>query len=72
MVRKIHRDLQRQGFSLGLLTELFREIDRDFIHSHKKILFDLQLPYSPECMRLFACVLPPLNLIPVSERSPVG
>jgi hypothetical protein len=41
MVRMIHKDLQSKRFSLGLLQQLFKEIDTDFIHSHKKILFDL-------------------------------
>jgi hypothetical protein len=41
LVTAIHKDLQSKGFSLGQLQKLFREVDSDFIITHRRILFDL-------------------------------
>jgi hypothetical protein len=64
----IHNALQARGFSLQLLQHLFKELDRDFVMTHKRILFDLQIPYNNNCIGLFSSIMAPLKLVPVQER----
>ena len=56
------------GFNLKLLSQLFQELDEDFLRTHKQIYFDLQLPYDKEKFKMFNTVLPKDKFIPIMER----
>jgi hypothetical protein len=41
LIMNIHNALQGRGYSLQLLQNLFKELDREFVLTHKRILFEM-------------------------------
>jgi len=68
VVEEIHKDIIVKNYSLESLSHLFKDLDKDYMRSHKQIHFDMQLPYSTEKYSMFRTILPKEKFVPVSER----
>ena len=60
--------MAERGFNLKLLSQLFHELDEDFLRTHKQIFFELQLPYDKEKFKMLKEVLPKEKFVPIMER----
>ena len=60
--------MANRGYNLKLLSQLFTELDEDFLRTHKQIYFDLQLPYDKEKFNILKSVLPKEKFVPVQDR----
>ena len=65
----IGNDLRKHKFDVTLLSQLLKEIDNDFIMTHKEFTFDMKLPFSGDKYADIAKVLPKGKFVRILDRT---